>query len=182
MKIELMEESVEIPEGVKFSYDAGIAKAEGPKGIVERKLSNPKVTIVVEGNNVKFSAKNATKREKTMIGTFKSHISNMMQGVNEGYVYKLKICSGHFPMSVSSKDGKFIVKNFIGERIPREYKLMEEVEVKIDGDEIVVSSPNKEVAGQTAASIEQLCKRPGYDLRIFQDGIYITEKAGKVLK
>ena len=85
-------------------------------------------------------------------------------------------------MSVSSKDGKFEVKNFIGERIPRVYKLMDNVEVKIEGDIIVVSSANKEVAGQTAASIEQLCKRPGFDSRTFQDGIYLIEKAGKEIK
>lgn len=177
-----MEEVVELLEGVKFSYDNGIAKAEGPKGIVERKLLDPRVSIVAEGNMIKIFSKNAGKKEKRMIGSYRSHIANMVQGVNEGFEYKLKICSGHFPMSVSVKDGKFEVKNFIGERIPRKLKLKNGVEVKIEGDIIVVSSPNKEVAGQTAASIEQLTRRPGYDKRIFQDGIYIIDKAGKEIK
>ena len=109
-------------------------------------------------------------------------IDILMQGVSENYVYRLKICSGHFPMTVNAKDGVFTVKNFIGERIPRTYKLMDNVDVKVEGDIVLVSSPNKEIAGQTAASIEQLCRRPGFDSRIFQDGIYMIEKAGKKVK
>ena len=35
------------------------------------------------------------------------------------------------------------------------------------------------LAGQTAADIEQMTRRPSFYTRIFQDGIYITIKDGK---
>jgi len=52
-------------------------------------------------------------------------------------------------------------------------------EVKIEEQIIIVESPDLELAGQTAASIEKLCKITNRDRRIFQDGIYIYEKPGK---
>ena len=182
MKVDIIEEKVELPEDVKFSYEKGMARVEGPKGSVEKRLLNPKVSIALDNNRIKIFAKKATKREKKIIGSFRSHISNMIEGVQNGFVYKLKICSGHFPMSVGVKGDEFIVKNFTGERIPRVLKLKPGVDVKVEGDIVVVSSVNKELAGQTAASIEQLTRRPGYDKRIFQDGIYIIEKAGKEIR
>ncbi len=61
-------------------------------------------------------------------------------------------------------------------------KIKEDVDVKVEGDKVTVESPDKEKAGQCAASIEQLTKRTGYDSRIFQDGIWVVSKSGKELK
>ena len=77
---------------------------------------------------------------------------------------------------------KFVVKNFIGEKVPRTVSINEGVSVKIEGTEIVVEGFDKEKTGQMAASIEQMTRRPGFDERIFQDGIYLIEKDGKVIK
>ena len=52
----------------------------------------------------------------------------------------------------------------------------------MDGENITVESADKELAGQTAADIETLTKRPGFDKRIFQDGIWMVSKGGKELK
>ena len=68
-------------------------------------------------------------------------------------------------------------KNFFGEKVPRKIKFdKKNVSIKVDGTEVLVEGMDKEKVGQTAASIEQLTRRPGFDKRIFQDGIYITEK------
>jgi large subunit ribosomal protein L6 len=61
-------------------------------------------------------------------------------------------------------------------------QIKEGATVKVEGDLINVTSTNKETAGQVSADIEQLTRRPGYDKRIFQDGIYIINKDGKELK
>ena len=53
------------------------------------------------------------------------------------------------------------------------------VEVVIDKAEITVSSVDKELAGQAAANFEIVTKIRGRDKRVFQDGIYIINKAGK---
>jgi len=178
MKKDIKEE-VKIPAGVEIKIESRIVKAKGPKGEASKVLYAPKINIEVKDNNVVVSAKNATKREKRMIGSFASHIENLIQGVTKLHVYKLKICATHFPMSASVSKGEFVLQNFLGEKIPRAVKLRQGVNVKIEGAEITVESADKELAGQTAASIEQLCRITDRDRRVFQDGVYITAKSEK---
>ncbi len=181
MKDDLTRE-IELKAGVTAQLEGNLLKIKGPKGEVSRVFVHPKINMSVEGNKVVLFAPKATKREKTMIGSFESHIINMVQGVQEPYVYKLKICSGHFPMSVSVAGNELVIKNFLGEAVPRKVELMKGAEVKVAGEEIVVSSADKEVAGQTAAKIESACRITNRDRRIFQDGCYITQKADKSMK
>ncbi len=182
MKEKEIKREVEIPEGVEFKIEGRIMTAKGPKGENKKELSNPKIEVTVEEKKVTLSAKNATKREKTNIGTFESHITNLMRGVKERFVYRLKICSGHFPMNVTCTKEEFSVKNFLGEKIPRVLKLKPGVDVKLEGEQVTVESTNKEFAGQTAAEIERLTKVKNKDRRVFQDGIYITEMAGRKVR
>ncbi|MFO8016405.1 MAG: 50S ribosomal protein L6 [Candidatus Woesearchaeota archaeon] len=175
----MTDETVEIPEGVEISIEGPAVSTKGSKGELKRVFRHPKIRIERKDNKISLSASNATKREKKVMGTFRAHINNMIKGVSEGHSYKLKICSGHFPMNVSMEKGQFTVKNFLGEKLPRTMSVGDDVEVKIDGSEVVVESINKEAAGQTAANIEKLTSIKGRDKRIFQDGIYITEKDGK---
>lgn len=181
MKSDIKEE-IEIPQGVEVRIDKGFVKVNGPKGEVTKTLLNPKIGLVVEGNKVFVSAKKATKREETLIGTFKAHIKRMIKGVVEVFVYKLKICSSHFPMNASISNNEFVVKNFLGETVPRTFKITKGANVKVEGEFVTVESPDKEIAGQTAASIEQLCRITDKDKRIFQDGIYIISKTGREMK
>ena len=71
------------------------------------------------------------------------------------------------------------IKNFLGETTPRKAKIVPGVQVKIEGDIIKLSSPNIESAGQTAANIETATKIRNRDRTRFQDGIWITKKAGE---
>lgn len=184
MKRKPITEEIELPTDVEAKIEHNTVKLKGPKGEVSRKLIHPLISISLEQNRIQLGAKKNTKREKKMIGTFKAHIKNMIKGVTKGHFYKMKICSGHFPMSVSVVKNEFIVKNFFGERTPRKLKLSPGVSVKIDGDIITIESLEKELAGQTAGSIEGLCKkkRSKFDKRIFQDGIFIINKDGKEIK
>jgi large subunit ribosomal protein L6 len=179
MKAKLMQQTIEIPEGVEVKIENSTVNVKGAKGELKRELRNPKVKLEVKEKNVVLSSKEATKREKTIIGTFKSHINNMIDGVVNGVVYKLKICSGHFPMTVAVENNAFVVKNLFGERVPRVLPIKEGASVKVDNDSVVVEGIDKELIGQTAANIEKLCKTTKRDRRIFQDGIYIVEKNGK---
>ena len=179
MVIRYFERKIEIPEGCSVVIDNALIKITSPKGNVQKDMKNKLVKSEVTKDSVLLYAEKNTKTFKKLVFTFSSHLKNMLTGLVEGHKYVLKICSGHFPMSVAVKGNKFEVKNFIGENKPRILKLHEGVSVKMNGTEIVVESIDKELAGQTAASIEQLTRRPGFDRRIFQDGIYITEKDGK---
>lgn len=178
MKEDLRKE-IELTEGVTAQVEGSTLKVKGPKGEVQRNFLHSKVKIAIEEGKIVFVAKKASKREKTVIGSFESHVKNMVQGVVEPHVYKLKICSGHFPMNVAVSGRELTVKNFIGEAVPRKVQLMEGADVKINGTEIVVTSCDKEAAGQAAAQIENLCRVTNRDRRIFQDGCYIIHKAGK---
>jgi len=173
------EDSVEIPEGTTIEIVNGLIKVTGSKGVVEKEIKNKMLHHEIKSNEIILFGDKSDLRRKKIVNTFLAHIKNMIKGANEGHIYKLKICSGHFPMTVAVKGNVLEIKNFIGEAKPRTLKLKEGVTVKVNGQEITVESINKEIAGQTSASIEKLTRRPGFDRRIFQDGIYITDKDGK---
>ena len=181
MKDDLKRE-IELKPGVTAQLEGNLLKIKGPKGEASRTFVHPKIAVSLEGNKIVLFAPKSTKREKTMMGSFESHIVNLVKGVQELYVYKLKICSGHFPMNVSVTGNEVVIKNFLGEAVPRKVGIMKGAEVKVNGEEIVVSSVDIEVAGQTAAKIESACKITNRDRRIFQDGCYITQKADKSMK
>ncbi len=182
MKIKEIKKEIEIPEGLGVNIDGKRVIVKGPKGENSRELLYPKIKLAQEGNKIILSAKNATKREKTMMGTYSAHIKNLLVGVKNGFDYKLKICSGHFPMTVSVENSKVMISNFMGEKIPRRAKIFHGVNVKIEGDTITVSGFDKEKVSQSAANIELATRRTGFDKRVFQDGCYIFSKAGKEIK
>ena len=170
---------IAIPESVQVEVHGALLKIKGSQHFLEQSFLHPKVKLTVEGKKVILFSERGSKREKTVLGSFAAHIKNMMKGVQDVFTYKLKICSGHFPMTVSVAGGEVVIKNFLGESVPRKIKILKGTEVKVAGNEITVSSPNKESAGQMAARIEKICDVGTRDIRIFQDGCYIYDKAGK---
>jgi large subunit ribosomal protein L6 len=178
-KVKKIEGKIVLPEGVSASLDANSVILKGQKGELKREFNKPNINLELKDNELFFKAVKKTKREEKIIGSFIAHLKNMIKGVTEGHKYVLKICSGHFPMNVSVKGEDFIIKNFLGEKTPRVLKLKKGVNVKVEGDQVIVESSNKESAGQVSADIEQLTRRTGYDSRIFQDGLYIIIKDGK---
>lgn len=181
-KYEKLMKEVQLLEGVTASLNDNFLIVKGPAGEARRLLSNKNILIKIEGNKISFESQRATKQNKKLLGSLIAHVRNMMKGSTQQHVYALKICSGHFPMNVSISGGKLSIKNFLGEKVPRTLQLKNGADLKIEGDTILITSTNKEIAGQVAADIEQLTRRPRYDTRIFQDGIYITSKDGKELK
>jgi len=82
----------------------------------------------------------------------------------------------HFPMNVKAEEKKIIIKSFLGETTVREAAVLDGVKVDISGNKIVVTGPDIEATGQTAANLEKATRLTGRDRRIFQDGIFITKK------
>jgi large subunit ribosomal protein L6 len=182
MKLENWKYELKIPEKVTVDINGGLFIIKGPKGEVARKFIFPKISITKDAHNIIFEVKKLTKREKAAVFSTEAHLKNTFKGVLHTCIYKLKICSGHFPMKISYKNNILEVKNFMGETVPRTLKIKPGVDVVVKEPDVTVTSPDKELAALTAAAIEQLTRRPNFDRRIFQDGIYITSKDGVELK
>ncbi len=170
---------IEIPENVEANIEGNVLKIKGPEGENEREFNTGKLVFEKKGNKIRIGYDKATKKEKKLMNSITSHIKNMLKGVREKFEYQLKVVSSHFPISIEAKDNKIIIKNFLGEKIPRNTKIPKNVEVEIKKDIIKVKSVDKEIAGQTAANFETITKIRKKDRRVFQDGIYIINKAGK---
>ena len=179
MSAGMLKDEIEVPEKVQFSYAGGLVKVKGPQGEVTKKLSDPRITIEKKGNKILISSETARAKEKALLGTYGAHIRNMFVGVTKGFEYKMKIVYAHFPIKASVKGDVFLIENFLGEKSPRKTKILGATKVAIKADQIVLTGANVEDVGQTAANIERATKVRGFDLRIFQDGIYITEKPGR---
>ena len=166
-----------IPESVKTSFERNLLNIEGPQGTTSRIFAHPRIIISLESNKIMLKTLgNVSKREKKMLNTFEAHIQNMVDGVVKSYNYKLKICSGHFPMTVSIDKDHLLIKNFLGEKIPRKAKIIKNVKVTVNGDIINVSSVDKELAGKMSSIIEQSTRITNKDRRRFMDGIWMIEK------
>lgn len=180
MKKELIY-SADIPEGVEVSINGRILTVKGTNGENKRSFYYPNVELKKEHDKITLHCKVASKKEKAIMGVFIAHIKNMIKGASRNFIYKLKICSGHFPMDVVVKGDKVIINNFLGEKKPRVAKLLGNVKVDVVGDVITLGGNNKEHVGQCSATIEKTTKVKGRDRRIFQDGIFIIEKDGRKL-
>ena len=178
MKEELFQK-IEIPEEVGVNIDENILNVKGKEGELKRTFGINNLIFEKKNNEIIIGSKNATKKEKKLMNTIVAHIKNMIKGVQQKFEYKLKVCFSHFPITVEINENEAVIKNFLGERIPRKLKILENVDVKVDREIITVSSIDKELAGQTAANFETATRIRNKDKRIFQDGIFITNKSGK---
>jgi large subunit ribosomal protein L6 len=178
MKKKIYQE-IKIPEGVEATLERNLLKIKGPQGENFREFRVGKINFEKKENKIILGYEKATKKEKKIINTFAAHIRNMINGVQNKFEYKLKICFNHFPFTAEKKDDKVIIKNFLGEKIPREMNIPKGVDIEINQQDIIVTSLDKELAGQAASNFEMATKVRNRDRRVFQDGIFITSKAGR---
>ena len=170
-----------IPEGINVEVTDNLVKIKGVKGELSRNFNSPRTEIKREENVLAFGCKKNVKfsrMDKMVINTYRAHIKNMFFGVTKGYAAKLKICSGHFPMNVSLDGNTLVIKNFLGEKVPRKASIDAGVKVQVQGEIVSLNGLDKERVGQTAARFEQATRITNRDRRIFQDGLFITSKPG----
>jgi large subunit ribosomal protein L6 len=167
---------LEIPEDVSAEVDHLDLTVSGPNGEVTRRLWYPDVSVSVEDDHVVIASATEDAKTTATMGTFESHVDNMFYGVTEGWSYQMEVFYAHFPMQVNVEGDEVVINNFLGEKAPRRTTIRGDTEVQVDGEEVTLSGPDKEAVGQTAADIEQLTRVTDKDTRVFQDGVYITEK------
>jgi large subunit ribosomal protein L6 len=170
-----MRTEIDIPDEVTATMDHLELTVEGPNGSVTRRLWYPEITVEVEDDAVVILSEEDDAKTNSTVGTFESHVTNMIHGVTEGWEYSMEVFYSHFPMQVSVEDDEVVIENFLGEKAPRRTPVRGDTEVAVDGEELTISGPNIEDVGQTAADVEQLTRVSDKDTRVFQDGVYITE-------
>lgn len=170
--------TIDIPDDVTATIDHLDLQIEGPEGTVTKRLWYPDVTIRVDDGEVHIESDADDADTTATIGTFESHVRNMIRGVTDGWEYEMEIFYAHFPMQVRVEGDEVVIENFLGERAPRKTPIRGDTQVDVDGEQITLRGPDKEDVGQTAADIEQLTRVTDKDTRVFQDGVYITAKPG----
>lgn len=169
-------EKIAIPQGIQCLVDH--EKLSCTKGGVTLSytLHDPKVKVFIEENTIRLYCKSGSRKDYGVIKSFVAHINKILAGLDKKYEYTLEACNVHFPMTLKLDKNTLLINNFLGERVPRQAKILPQVDIKITGQKIVLSSHDKDAAGQTAANIERATKIRFRDRRVFQDGIFITHK------
>jgi large subunit ribosomal protein L6 len=176
MRLPEVSRTIQVPQDIDVNLQGKKISVKGAKGTLTRDFSFAPISIEGEGKNIRIWAKWPRKKEAALVGTIYSHIQNMITGVTKGYSYKLKIVFSHFPISVKVQDKSILIENFTGERRARRIKIIGDVKVKVETDDIIVEGINLEDVSQTAANIEQATRVRNKDPRVFLDGLYVYER------
>ena len=177
-----MKKTVEIQEGVEVNVVGQQVIVKGPVGEVTRIFPSSKLKITSEKGIVNVENIINTQAIRALVSTFKAHINNMVDGVRKPFIYKLKVTSVHFPMNITLSGKVLSIANFLGSKKPIIVNMPNGADVSVDADIITISSIDIETAGMAATRIEQATRITNKDRRVFQDGIFITEKAGKPIR
>lgn len=169
------ERIVLIPEGVEVKFEGNELVVKGPKGELRRMFKHMEIEKKIESGKIFLSTKSKRKKVNALLGTWQSHMRNMITGVTRGWEAKLKIIYSHFPMKVMVEGDRVIISNFLGEKSPRSSRILGNTKVDVRKDEIVVTGIDKELVGQSAANIETATKITRFDRRVFQDGCHMMQ-------
>jgi len=175
------EKTILVPSEVQLEVDGRIVSVKGPKGELKKDFERLPIHLDYKSAKEHVIVRTYFGRhfEKAIVGTVASHIQNMINGVTKGFEYKLKIVSSHFPMTVERSGNKIIVKNHYGERAPKYAEIVGTVQMKVVGDDVILTGISKEDLGQTAANLQEITRLRGKrrkDPTTFMDGIYTYEK------
>ncbi len=166
---------IPVPSGVKVQLGDGSVTVTGPKGSLERTLL-PVVELKQENDTLVVLAKDDSKRTNAFRGMTRSLVNNMVVGVTQGFQRKLVVEGVGYRASVS---GKTLTLN-VGYSNPVDFSLPDGVTAKVDRNEIILESIDKELLGQTAAKIRAIRKPEPYKGKgIRYADEHIVRKVGK---
>ncbi|MDP1695352.1 MAG: 50S ribosomal protein L6 [archaeon] len=174
----IFSESISVPEGIQCELKDNKIICKKDSTELSKYIKIPKIEVKLKDNAITFECKSGNKKDYKIIKSLIAHMKNFFEGFNKKFVYKLESANVHFPMTLKVEGHRLVINNFLGEKKPRHAEIMHGVNVEIKGSKITITSSDKEAAGQTAANFEKATKIRNRDRRIFQDGIYITEKPG----
>ncbi len=171
--------TVDLPKGVSLAVHGDTLRAKGPLGAVERPFPSGALSLSVDGSTAVLTLRLPAnrKRSKSLLHTWEAHLRNLAGGLSRGVEARLKVVAAHFPMKVQVRGDELVIENFLGEKHPRSTKLVAGTKAEVAGEYVVLSGHDVEQVGQSAANIERTTRIRDYDPRVFQDGIYLVERA-----
>ena len=141
-------EPVVVPEKVQVKLDGNAVSVKGPKGELAYTFID-NVKIEMKDGNVQVNPVDESKAARSMWGTTRTLINNMVVGVSEGFTKNLEFNGVGYKAAVS---GSKITLN-LGFSHPIDYNLPEGVAAKVTKNVIELSGCDKELVGFVAAKI-----------------------------
>ncbi|MED3548867.1 50S ribosomal protein L6 [Cytobacillus praedii] len=170
---------IEIPTGVTITNDKNTVTVKGPKGELTRSF-HPDMMIQLEENVLTVSRPTESKEHRTIHGTTRALLSNMVEGVSKGFEKGLELIGVGYR---AQKQGKKLILN-VGYSHPVEMEPEEGIEVEVPSNtKIIVKGISKERVGALAANIRDVRPPEPYKGKgIRYEGEYVRRKEGKTGK
>lgn len=170
---------IAIPSGVEVTLDNTVITVKGPKGTLTRELHKD-MQITVENNEISVVRPSDNKTHRSLHGTTRSVVSNMVNGVTEGFSKNLELVGVGYR---ASKSGDKIVLN-VGYSHPVEITPEPGIEFEVPvNTKITVRGIDKERVGAYAAKIRSVREPEPYKGKgIKYEGERIIRKEGKAGK
>ncbi|WP_042353161.1 50S ribosomal protein L6 [Bacillus massiliigorillae] len=171
---------IEVPAGVTVTIAAENAvTVKGPKGELTRSF-NPEITITQEENVITLSRPSDSKEHRTIHGTTRAVLANMVEGVSKGFEKSLELIGVGYR---AQKQGTKLVLN-VGYSHPVEIEPEAGIEIEVPSNtKVIVKGTNKERVGALAANIRDVRPPEPYKGKgIRYEGEYVRRKEGKTGK
>ncbi len=169
---------IQVPDSVTAAVKKNKVDVAGPKGELDLVIPVG-IEVKIKESVIKVSRKNDTKRIKSIHGTIRNLIQNMITGVTEGWEKKLEVKGTGY--GVQKQGEKLVFK--LGFSHPVEFEPPEGISFDVDKNVVTVHGANKELVGNTAAKIRRISPPNIYHGKgIRYSDEHVKLKPGKVAK
>lgn len=140
---------INVPGGVEVKLSGDTMQVKGPKGQLSHTV-HPLVTVVQEGNVLRFERKGNTTLARAISGTTRALVNNMVTGVSQGFAKRLTIIGVGYRAAVQGKK----LNLTLGFSHPLVYTIPDGIAIETPSQtEIVIKGADKQQVGQVAAEI-----------------------------
>ena len=168
--------AVPVPSGVTASVEGQTVKVKGPKGALQFVVPD-EITVKMENGAIKVDPRSETKRARSMWGTSRTLVLNLMTGVTKGFEDKLEINGVGYRAAVQGKN----LQLALGYSHDVIYPIPEGIAIVTPKPtEIVITGIDKQKVGQVAAEIRGFRGPEPYKGKgVKYAGEFIFRKEGK---
>lgn len=170
---------IELPAGVEVTQNGASVTVKGPKGTLTREFHKD-MAIKVEGTQVVVERPSDNKLHRSLHGTTRSVLNNMVEGVSKGFEKNLELVGVGYR---AAKAGDKVTLS-LGFSHPVEIVPEEGIEIDVPAaTKLTIKGINKERVGQVAAQIRSLREPEPYKGKgIKYENEVIRRKVGKTGK